>query len=136
GVITNATEDSPQDDNTNWNGRLQSRIVDAGEGRRRAELSVGTYTYHPEGATDPRVDTYELPRATVVLAADANEDGTVDWQDGAIAHRAHMRSPLGAERVPERVVQRIPFNFAGQATNPFLKTLDNTKRISMATDNL
>ncbi|MFE5256857.1 endo-alpha-N-acetylgalactosaminidase family protein [Streptomyces coelicoflavus] len=136
GVITNATEDSPQDDNTNWNTRLQSRIVDAGEGRRRAELSVGTYTYHPDGATDPRVDTYELPRATVVLAADANGDGTVDWQDGAIAHRAHMRSPLGAERVPERVVQRIPFNFASQATNPFLKTLDNTKRISMATDNL
>ncbi|NHI11298.1 hypothetical protein STPH2_6667 [Streptomyces sp. KO7888] len=136
GVITNATEDSPQDDNTNWNTRLLSRIVDAGEGRRRAELSAGTYTYHPDGATDPRVDTYELPRATVVLAADANEDGTVDWQDGAIAHREHMRSPLGAERVPERVVQRIPFNFASQATNPFLKTLDNTKRISMATDNL
>ncbi|WP_256976214.1 endo-alpha-N-acetylgalactosaminidase family protein [Streptomyces sp. CS113] len=136
GVITNATEDSPQDDNTNGNTRLRSRIVDAGEGRRRAELSVGTYTYHPEGASDPRVDTYELPRATVVLAADANGDGTVDWQDGAIAHREHMRRPLGADRVPERVVQRIPFNFASQATNPFLKTLDNTKRISMATDDL
>ncbi|WP_217166099.1 endo-alpha-N-acetylgalactosaminidase family protein [Streptomyces sp. AC512_CC834] len=136
GIVTNATEDSPQDDNTNWNTRLQSRIVDAGDGRRRAELSVGTYTYHPDGATDPRVDTYELPRATVVLAADANKDGTVDWQDGAIAHREHMQRPLGADRVPERVVQRIPFNFASQATNPFLKTLDNTKRISMATDNL
>lgn len=136
GIITNATEDSPQNDNTNWNTRLQSRIVDAGDGRRRAELSVGTYTYQPEGATDPRVDTYELPRATVVLAADANDDGTVDWQDGAIAHREHMRRPLGADRVPERVVQRIPFNFASQATNPFLKTLDITKRISMATDNL
>ncbi|CAA20079.1 hypothetical protein GTY87_32450 [Streptomyces sp. SID7813] len=136
GIITNATEDSPQDDNTDWNTRLQSRIVDEGEGRRRAELSAGTYTYHPEGATDPRVDTYELPRATVVLAADANRDGTVDWQDGAIAHREHMRRPLGADRVPERVVQRIPFNFASQATNPFLKTLDNTKRISMATDDL
>ncbi|MFK0068745.1 endo-alpha-N-acetylgalactosaminidase family protein [Streptomyces sp. NPDC091046] len=136
GVITNATEDSPQDDNTNGNTRLQSRIVDAGQGRRRAELSVGTYTYHPGGATDPRVDTYALPRATVVLAADANRDGTVDWQDGAIAQRKHMPRPFGADRVPERVVQRIPFNFASQATNPFLKTLDNTKRISMATDDL
>ncbi|GJF25689.1 endo-alpha-N-acetylgalactosaminidase family protein [Streptomyces sp. HO565] len=136
GIVTNATEDSPQNDNTNGNTRLQSRIVDAGDGRRRAELSVGTYTHHPQGATDPRVDTYELPRATVVLAADANGDGTVDWQDGAIALREHTRRPLGADRVPERVVQRIPFNFASQATNPFLKTLDNTKRISMATDNL
>lgn len=136
GIITNATEDSQQNDNTNWNNRLQSQIVDAGDGRRRAELSVGTYTYAPKDATDPRVSTYALPRATVVLAADANGDGTVDWQDGAIAHRDHMDRPLGADRVPERVVQRIPFNFASQATNPFLKTLDNTKRISMATDNL
>ncbi|MEU0742242.1 endo-alpha-N-acetylgalactosaminidase family protein [Streptomyces sp. NPDC006134] len=136
GIITNATEDAPQNDNTNGNTRLWSRITDAGGGVRRAELSPGTYTYAPRGATDPRVRTYALPRATVVLAADANRDGTVDWQDGAIAHRAHMRRPLGADRVPERVVQRIPFNFASQATNPFLKTLDNTKRISMATDNL
>ncbi|MER6984280.1 endo-alpha-N-acetylgalactosaminidase family protein, partial [Streptomyces carpinensis] len=47
-----------------------------------------------------------------------------------------MTRPLGADRVPERVVQHIPFNFASQATNPFLKTLDNVKRISMATDDL
>ncbi|MEV7794357.1 endo-alpha-N-acetylgalactosaminidase family protein [Streptomyces sp. NPDC087512] len=135
GIVTNATEDAPQNDNTNGNTRLLSRITDTGGGRR-AELSPGTFTYAPQGATDPRVATYEPPRATVVLAADANRDGTVDWQDGAIAHREHMRRPLGADRVPERVVQRIPFNFASQATNPFLKTLDNTKRISMATDDL
>ncbi|GGP87756.1 endo-alpha-N-acetylgalactosaminidase family protein [Streptosporangium pseudovulgare] len=136
GIITNATDDSAQDNNDNWNTRLQSRIVDAGDGARRAELSVGNYTYAPRGATDPRVTTYALPEATVVLSADANGDGRVDWQDGAIAYRDHMTRPLGADRVPERVVQRIPFNFASQATNPFLKTLDNVKRISMATDNL
>ncbi|OIJ90466.1 endo-alpha-N-acetylgalactosaminidase family protein [Streptomyces colonosanans] len=136
GIITNATDDSAQDNNDNWNTRLQSRIVDAGNGARRAELSVGTYTYAPRGATDPRVQTYALPEATVVLAADANDNGQVDWQDGAIAYRAHMTRPLGSNRVPERVVQHIPFNFASQATNPFLKTLDNVKRISMATDGL
>ncbi|MFF4792724.1 endo-alpha-N-acetylgalactosaminidase family protein [Streptomyces sp. NPDC001276] len=136
GVITNATDDSAQDNNDNWNTRLQSRIVDAGNGARRAELSAGTYTYAPRGATDPRVRTYALPKATVVLAADANGDGRVDWQDGAIAYRDHMPRPLGADRVPERVVQHIPFNFASQATNPFLKTLDNVKRVSMATDDL
>ncbi|MEW2293004.1 endo-alpha-N-acetylgalactosaminidase family protein [Streptomyces sp. NPDC006743] len=136
GVITNATDDSAQDNNDNWNTRLQSRIVDAGNGARRAELSVGSYTYAPRGATDPRVRTYALPRATVVLSGDANGDGTADWQDGAIAYRDRMTRPLGADRVPERVVQHIPFNFAGQATNPFLKTLDNVKRISMATDDL
>ncbi|MFE0924602.1 endo-alpha-N-acetylgalactosaminidase family protein [Streptomyces mutabilis] len=136
GLITNATDDSAQGDNDNWNTRLQSRIVDAGDGARRAELSVGDYTYAPKGAEDPRVSRYELPRTTVVLATDTNRDSRVDWQDAAIAHRKNMTRPLGADRVPERVVQHIPFNFASQATNPFLKTLDNVKRISMATDDL
>jgi endo-alpha-N-acetylgalactosaminidase len=136
GIITNATDDSSQANNDNWNTRLRSRITDAGDGARRAELSVGNYTYAAKGAEDARVARYELPRATVVLAADANSDGRVDWQDGAIAYRNNMTRPLGADRVPERVVQHIPFNFAGQATNPFLKTLDNVKRISMATDDL
>ncbi|WP_226656716.1 endo-alpha-N-acetylgalactosaminidase family protein [Leifsonia sp. LS1] len=136
GILTNATEDAAQDSDTNWNTRLQSQIVDAGNGARRAQLSVGNWTYAPAGATDPRVAVYALPRATVVLAADANGDGRVDWQDAAIAYRDAETRPLGADRVPERVVQHIPFNFASQATNPFLKTLDNVKRISMTTDDL
>lgn len=136
GLITDATDDSAQDSNDNGNTRLRSRITDAGGGARRAELSVGNYTYAPKGATDRRVATYTLPKTTVVLAADANGDGQVTWEDGAIAYRAAMTRPLGAERVPERVVQHIPFNFASEATNPFLKTLDNVKRISLATDDL
>ncbi|MFF7154494.1 endo-alpha-N-acetylgalactosaminidase family protein [Streptomyces sp. NPDC008139] len=136
GLITDATDDAAQDNNDNGNTRLQSRIVDAGGGARRAELSVGNYTYAPKGATDRRVATYTLPRTTVVLSGDANGDNKVTWEDGALAYRAAMTRPLGADRVPERVVQHIPFNFASQATNPFLKTLDNVKRISLATDDL
>jgi endo-alpha-N-acetylgalactosaminidase len=136
GLLTDATEDSAQDDNGNNNSRLQSRITDAGDGARRAALSPGTYTIHPKGATDRRVTTYTPPRTTVVLAADANGDGQVTWEDGALAYRAAMTHPLGSARVPERVVQHIPFNFASEATNPFLKTLDNVKRISLATDDL
>jgi len=136
GILTNATDDSAQDSSTNWNTRLQSQIVDAGNGARRAQLSVGNWTYAPAGATDPRVAVYALPQATVVLSADANGDGKTDWQDAAIAYRDASTRPLGAERVAERVVQHIPFNFASQATNPFLKTLDNVKRISMTTDDL
>ncbi|PYI66770.1 hypothetical protein CVV68_13115 [Arthrobacter livingstonensis] len=136
GLMTNATDDSAQDNNNNWNTRLQSRIVDAGNGAKRAELSVGNYTYAAAGATDPRVQFYTLPKTTVVLSADANADGKVTWEDGATAFRSAMTQPLGADRVPERVVQHIPFNFASQATNPFLKTLDNVKRISQSTDDL
>lgn len=136
GLMTNATDDSAQDSNGNWNSRLQSQIEDAGNGAKRAELSAGNYTYAAAGATDPRVQFYTLPKTTVVLSADANADGKVTWEDGAIAFRNAMTAPLGASRVPERVVQHIPFNFASQATNPFLKTLDNVKRISMSTDDL
>ncbi len=136
GLMTNATDDSAQDSNTNWNTRLQSRILDAGNGAKRAELSVGNYTYAAKGATDPRVQFYTLPKTTVVLSADANADGKVTWEDGAMAYRTAMTEPLGANRVPERVVQHIPFNFASEATNPFLKTLDNVKRISQSTDDL
>lgn len=135
GVITNATDDSKQDNNDNWNTRLQTRITASGS-TRTAAISVGNWTYAPAGATDPRVKHYQLPAATVVLSADANGDGTVDWQDGAIAFRNAMTVPLGADRVPERVVQHIPFNFASQATNPFDKTLDNVRRISASTDDL
>src|SRR5699024_4895939 len=111
GILTNATDDSDRGNNDNWNHRLLSQVVDAGDDVRRAELSVGNWTYSPRGATDPRVDVYALPKATVVLAGDANGNGEVTWQDGAIEFREHMTAPLGAERVPERVVQHIPFNF-------------------------
>ncbi|CAM5265992.1 hypothetical protein SGRI78S_02393 [Streptomyces griseus subsp. griseus] len=42
----------------------------------------------------------------------------------------------GSENTAERVVTHIPFNFASQATHPFLRTLDDVKRISKATDGL
>ncbi|GAB3449333.1 hypothetical protein GCM10027517_35430 [Phycicoccus ginsengisoli] len=136
GLLTNATEDSAQGNNDNGNTRLLSRVTDAGNGTRRASLSVGTWTYAAAGATDPRVRFHALPQATVVLAADRNDDGAVTWQDAAIAYRDVMTHPEGSERVPDRVVAHIPFNFASQATNPFLKTLDNVKRISATTDDL
>ena len=50
--------------------------------------------------------------------------------------RSIMNNPMGAEKVPELVNQRIPFNFASQATNPFLVTLDESKRIYNLTDGL
>ncbi|MCI9889527.1 discoidin domain-containing protein [Micrococcales bacterium 31B] len=136
GIITNATEDAPQDSNLNWNARLFSQVSASANGTRTASLAAGTWTYRPRGAVDARVATYQTPAATVVLSADANQTGGVDWQDGAIAYRAHAPKPLGSDRVADRVVQHIPFNFASQATNPFIKTLDNVKRIAMNTDGL
>ncbi|SED76295.1 endo-alpha-N-acetylgalactosaminidase family protein [Ruania alba] len=70
------------------------------------------------------------------FAGDLNGDGHVTWHDGGIRARDVVPERLGAERVPERVVNRIPFNFASQATNPFEMTLDNTIRLANSTDEL
>ena len=78
----------------------------------------------------------QLPQLKIILTDDANDDRKVDWQDGAIAFRNIMNNPFGAERVKDWVVFRIPMNFASQATNPFSKSLDETKRIFLNTDGL
>ena len=78
----------------------------------------------------------QLPHLKIILTDDRNDDRKVDWQDGAIAFRSIMNNPFGAERVKDWVVFRIPMNFASQATNPFSKSLDETKRIFLNTDGL
>ena len=78
----------------------------------------------------------KLPELKIIITDDANGDRKVDWQDGAIAFRKIMNNPFGNERVKDWVVFRIPMNFASQATNPFSKSLDETKRIFLNTDGL
>ncbi|GLF98535.1 endo-alpha-N-acetylgalactosaminidase family protein [Streptomyces yaizuensis] len=134
-IETNTVWDKPSGaDGTTWeNGRLW-RQVTTGEGGVRAQLVPGQWTHRaataPAGATEP------LPYATVVITGDRNDDGVVDWQDAAIAFRDIMVDPLGWDEQHLRVVPHIPFNFASQATNPFLATLDQVKRIHLATDGL
>lgn len=132
-VITNATTQASGSP-ASWNGRLTTRVTEA-EGRA-AEIGSNTWLIHPTTAVDSRVTTYELPKVTVLFAGDRNGDDVVDWQDAGIRYREVDTPRLGAERVAERVVSRIPFNFASSATNYFDLTLDNTKRIANQTDGL
>ncbi|MFJ6101973.1 endo-alpha-N-acetylgalactosaminidase family protein [Streptomyces sp. NPDC092359] len=107
--------------------------------RTGAETRVGVWsgqwTYRGEGAPKPATGD-ALPWAKVVVTPDANGDGATDWQDGAVAFRTIGTKAPGSDRTPDRVVAHIPFNFASQATHPFLRTLDDVKRISLATDGL
>ncbi|MGW2226969.1 endo-alpha-N-acetylgalactosaminidase family protein [Streptomyces formicae] len=134
-IETNTVYDKPTSEaGTTWeNGRLWRETVKTGD-YVEARLTLGQWTHRaataPVGATEP------LPYATVVITGDRNGDGKVDWQDAAIALRDIMVNPLGADEQHLRVVPHIPFNFASQATNPFLATLDNVKRIHLATDGL
>lgn len=91
-----------------------------------------SWLYRPE-----KIDETEpLPSVKVVVTGNINNDDNVDWQDAAVAFREIMNNPQGGEMVPNLLIHRIPFNFASQATNPFLKTLDETKRLYLATDGL
>ncbi|WP_399092494.1 endo-alpha-N-acetylgalactosaminidase family protein [Streptomyces sp. BBFR2] len=132
-VETNTVQDVPTAA-TSWeNGRLWRRTVREG-GLVTARLGPGQWTHRAKGA--PRDATEPLPWATVIVTGDRNGDGVADWQDGAAALRDIMTEPAGAAEQHLRVVAHIPFNFASQATNPFAVTLDNVKRIALATDGL
>ncbi|MER7172931.1 endo-alpha-N-acetylgalactosaminidase family protein [Streptomyces mesophilus] len=134
-VETNTVYDKPDSAaGTTWeNGRLWRSTVRK-DGYVEARLTCGQWTHR--AATAPVDATEPLPYATVIVTRDRNGDGKADWQDAAIAFRDVMVTPLGADQQHLRVVPHIPFNFASQATNPFLATLDHVKRISLATDGL
>ncbi len=133
GIETNSVHDLPTGGTTWDNGRL-SRQTLKGDGFIKAQLVPGQWTHRAAGA--PVAATDPLPQATVIVTRDRNGDGRTDWQDAAIALRDIMVMPPGADEQHLRVVAHIPFNFASQATNPFLATLDNVKRIALATDGL
>ncbi|MGW3659853.1 endo-alpha-N-acetylgalactosaminidase family protein [Streptomyces sp. NPDC005151] len=76
------------------------------------------------------------PAAKVVISPDANDDGRVDWQDGAIAYRAATPKPKGADRVRKNVVSDIQWNIANQVENPFVDSLNDIKRTYLYTDGL
>ncbi|MFJ5547984.1 endo-alpha-N-acetylgalactosaminidase family protein [Streptomyces sp. NPDC093225] len=132
-VDSNSLYDKPSGGTARENGRIAERVVDKGA-YRRAGLWSGDWLYRAEGAAD--TDTEPLPYARVAITGDRNGDAVVDWQDAAIAHRDIWTPPTGWRATADRVAQRIPFNFASQATHPFLQTLDETKRVNLATDGL
>ncbi|WP_328732686.1 endo-alpha-N-acetylgalactosaminidase family protein [Streptomyces caniferus] len=156
-IETNTCYDRPTGATTWENGRLWRQTV-KGDGFVKAQLSCGQWTHRAAGQPSPAPDssptldfaraggppraegaptaTDPLPYATVIVTGDRNGDGKTDWQDAAIALRDIMVVPLGANEQHLRVVPHIPFNFASQATNPFLATLDHIKRIALATDGL
>ncbi|MFF2010743.1 endo-alpha-N-acetylgalactosaminidase family protein [Streptomyces sp. NPDC058195] len=134
-VESNSSYDKPSGATGGDDARFWHQARTADDGSVRVGVWSGQWTYRGEGAPEPESGD-DLPWARVVVTPDANGDRTVDWQDGAVAFRAiGVRAP-GSESTADRVVTHIPFNFASQATHPFLRTLDDVKRISLATDGL
>ena len=78
----------------------------------------------------------ELPWVKVFITPNCNGDDRADWQDAAIAFRRGMPKPFGHEFVKSTVGENIAMNFASGAQQPFLKILDEIKKIYLATDGL
>ncbi len=132
-VESNSSYDRPSGPTNGDDARFWHRARKAADGSVRVGVWSGQWTYRGAGAPAP---DKELPWAKVVVTPDANGDGKVDWQDGAVAFRDIGVKAPGSGHTPDRVVTHIPFNFASQATHPFLRTLDDVKRVSLATDGL
>ncbi|MFJ6699158.1 endo-alpha-N-acetylgalactosaminidase family protein [Streptomyces sp. NPDC091272] len=134
-VESNSSYDKPSGASAKDGARLWHRATKGPDGGVRVGLWSGQWTYRGEGAAKPESGK-DLPWAKVVVTPDANGDRTVDWQDGAVAFRSIGIAAPGSKETADRVVTHIPFNFASQATHPFLRTLDDVKRVSQATDGL
>ncbi|MEW6899490.1 endo-alpha-N-acetylgalactosaminidase family protein [Trueperella pyogenes] len=139
GFETNAIDDQTAKQNTSGNDRYVLAVRDEG-GTKVGSVSPYEWVYRggavkkyaPEGGIGTEPD----PFIKVKITDDANNDGVVDWQDSAIATRDVLRPFVGMNDTKNRVITRIPFNIVSQATHPFLHTLDDTKRVALATDGL
>ncbi len=114
----------------NNKARLLRRTVETG-GVKVAGIASNAMTWR-----EVPNEQFEKSFATVIIAPDLNDDKTVDWQDAAIAYRRVATPPMGAELTPDRVVSQISMNMASWAQNPFLRTLDDLKKVYLLTDGL
>ena len=78
----------------------------------------------------------ELPCMKVAIGGDVNQDGDVDWNDGALAYRKVMHRAYQNEVIKDIVNYRIVMNFASMHPDPYLQTADNVKKVFLATDGL
>ncbi|MGG7141957.1 endo-alpha-N-acetylgalactosaminidase family protein [Clostridium nigeriense] len=96
-------------------------------GDKKGQAAAANYEDYPVS---------DLPITKVAIAADENGDGDIDWNDGALAFRDIMNIPYESEVVKDMVNYRIVMNFASMASNPYLTTADNIKKVYLATDGL
>lgn len=78
----------------------------------------------------------QKPYIWVVITEESNGDDVLNWQDAAYAFRPIRNHVFDEEKVPDLVVQRLIMQQAGVGNYPFTAVLDETKRMSLNTDNL
>ncbi|QQZ11399.1 endo-alpha-N-acetylgalactosaminidase [Heyndrickxia vini] len=117
----------------NGYGNLIASRFENENGAKTMGLGSNALYYHKPFMPKPQSTK---PTIKIAIAEDLNDDHEINWQDGAIAYREIMQKIKGSEDVNNNVGTRIAMNFGSQAQQPFLKTLDNVKKVALATDGL
>lgn len=71
----------------------------------------------------------------VVVTADENQDGKINWQDAAVAYREIMDPMTGENLAHDTIAVDIVLNYYGKQAWTWENVLDYVKRKSLATDN-
>lgn len=96
------------------------------------ETSVWTIDFMYRG---PDKSVTQLPWFKVTVTDDANEDGVVNWQDGALAYREIMDDMIGENLGQKTIAVNILLNYWGRQSWTWENGLDYVKRQALATDN-
>lgn len=75
----------------------------------------------------------ENPSVSVKFGNDVNQDGNVNYQDAAILYREITPAPFGYDVVNDSY-STIAMNVGSGAQYPFLRILDNAKKVYLGTD--
>lgn len=114
-------------------GNLIATRYESETGGKAIGIGSNSLFYHRDFMPEPSSNPAEIK---IAVAEDINDDQKVDWQDGAIAYREIMQDIPYWRSVNNLVATRIAMNFGSQAQQPFLKTLDNIKKVALGTDGL
>lgn len=124
---TNELAASIESDMTNQYNRIQTKQASGYK-----ETSIWNTDFMYRG---PDKSVTELPWCKIVITDDCNKDGTVNWQDGAVAYRSIM-DPLSGENLARKTIAvNILLNYWGRQSWTWENGLDYVKRQALATDN-
>jgi len=115
----------------NGDDKLRVKVSTGTDSLKKAALWNGAWTYR--GSLAPGFGPEELPWSKVIITPDANNDGIINWQDGAIAYRANAPAPYRSDMIRDNI-SYIAINLGSTNTNPFMRAFDDAKKISNLTD--
>ncbi|HIQ70171.1 MAG TPA: S-layer homology domain-containing protein [Candidatus Avoscillospira stercorigallinarum] len=118
-------------ENNAENGNQKYILTQKVTGTPYLSLSSAAWAWEYYDGFLPEED--EIPYISVVIGGDENADGAITWQDAGIAYRDIMRLPYGYENTKNEWMF-IAMNMSSQASQPFLRVLDQAKALSYLTD--